>query len=849
MRFASALTCSRSTSPAQASSRWFRTVVAAVAVMLVAAVVPLARPAVSLAASTLHVSVDGDDSGSGSVDDPLRTISRAVSRASDGDQIVVGAGRFHEQVQVYGKEVHLVGAGEGATVLDGAVPVSGWSQSGGLWWVPWSTDFPTADDIMTLPDNRIAGHPEQFFVDGVAVEEVASLAEVGAGRFFYDKSAGRVWIGDDPSGRLVEGSVLNWGLYLNHADGSTVDGLTVTRFATAQRDMAAVRAYADDVTVSNVTVSENAYQGMSAIGSDITFDQVTAFRNGHAGLHGHFATNFVVSGASIVENNAELFDPAWAAGGIKVTTSTGFTITDSFVHRNDGPAVWLDLEVVDSVIARNVVTDNRRAGMMLELSSDITVVDNLVMGNGQAGLYVLESQDTRLWHNTVLDNHWDLRILTGPRDDVDGVDVFNNVFGGEVRSGQAIMHADDWTSNRSAEQMNIDWDHNMLWWPESSQARWVSRIQNWPASQSLSTTLGEHQVATLGEAQHSVLSRGAVNPFVRDYASGDGRAVAGASLGAVMPERVAVQAGVGSGAVFASGAFSDLSSVMGDSSVVSAPTTTVVGGGDDRAPYAPGSPTADVVVGNTITFAWGAADDDVAVVAYEVFANGVLLATVGELFVVIDYLDAGDYWLQVLAVDGAGNRSVKTAPVMVSTGGGGSSPTTTTTTVPATTTTTTTTTTVPATTTTASTTTTTTVPPTTTVPETTSSTVPDSTTVPSEVDQRPPSAPLNPTAATVGDVIVFSWDEAVDDIGIEQYIVYRNNDPVITTRNTSTAIDFLPPGDHWLQVRAIDTAGQPSVKTSPVKVTLGLPAEQPPVQVNGPAGTDLARAVRISTQP
>lgn len=44
-------------------------------------------------------------------------------------------------------------------------------------------------------------------------------------------------------------------------------------------------------------------------------------------------------------------DPSWAARGLKVTTSNVFTITDSVVDRNRGPAIWIDLQVTGTVVA------------------------------------------------------------------------------------------------------------------------------------------------------------------------------------------------------------------------------------------------------------------------------------------------------------------------------------------------------------------------------------------------------------------------------------------------------------------------------------------------------------------
>ena len=96
--------------------------------------------------------------------------------------------------------------------------------------------------------------------------------------------------------------------------------------------------------------------------------------------------------------------------------------------------------------------------------------------NDQTGVYVLESQDVEVWHKAVFDNWWDVRILEGPRPLIENVDVFNNIWGGEVPSREAIFHADNWEAKRSAKDFGLQFDDNRYWWPMSSNGRWISRF-------------------------------------------------------------------------------------------------------------------------------------------------------------------------------------------------------------------------------------------------------------------------------------------------------------------------------------------------------------------------------------
>ncbi|NND74108.1 MAG: DUF1565 domain-containing protein [Ilumatobacter sp.] len=543
------------------------------------------------AAATIHVDPAGADHADGTADRPVRTVARAVKLARDGDRIVVGSGTYHEQVQVYGKAVELAAAPGATVVFDGATEVHGWSAADGDWRAPWTTGFERAPEPHVLPELPVAGWSEQFFVDGVQLVEVATRGAVEPGTFFYDVAAGQVWIGDDPAGRLVEGSELAWGLYLNHADGSSLTGITVRRYATPYTNMAAIRAYADDLTLRDVTVEDNAYMGVSAIGDNISIERLTARRNGHLGAHAHRSTALSITDSTIVDNNAHGFNFHHAAGGFKVTESAGVVVTDSTVSRNGGPAIWTDLSTSDITVARNLVQDNSRHGIMIELSTAATIVDNVSTGNAMTGIWVLESSDVDVWHNAAFDNFRDLWILDGPRSDVFDVSVVNNTFGGGSAAAQSVIAVDDWTKDRSTGEMNLTMAGNRYWLPAGSPTPFISRFAHWPADLALSATIEQHRVAA-GLDGDATFDAGSVNPYTRHAASGDFRQVDGAPLGHPLPGRIALVAGAAANSAHPAGPLSA-------SEMPPAPTTPATPAPTAEtsppAPTAPSSaPTLDV---------------------------------------------------------------------------------------------------------------------------------------------------------------------------------------------------------------------------------------------------------------
>ncbi|SDH05060.1 glycosyl hydrolase family 18 protein [Nonomuraea jiangxiensis] len=101
-------------------------------------------------------------------------------------------------------------------------------------------------------------------------------------------------------------------------------------------------------------------------------------------------------------------------------------------------------------------------------------------------------------------------------------------------------------------------------------------------------------------------------------------------------------------------------------------TTTGGGGTDTTAPSVPGNLRSTGVTSNSVSLAWNASTDNVAVTGYEVYRAGTLVTTVTGT----TYTDTGrtantSYTYTVRARDAAGNRSANSNTVTATTTGGG----------------------------------------------------------------------------------------------------------------------------------------------------------------------------------
>ena len=119
-----------------------------------------------------YVSTSGDDSASGTEDEPLRTINCALGRVAPGDTVLVRGGSYHEFVRptVSGERGRVItlAACPGETVkIDGTrLEISGWLQA----LVRVEVDYMTFENLHVCHAVNAAPNsdPEGFYICGSA---------------------------------------------------------------------------------------------------------------------------------------------------------------------------------------------------------------------------------------------------------------------------------------------------------------------------------------------------------------------------------------------------------------------------------------------------------------------------------------------------------------------------------------------------------------------------------------------------------------------------------------------------------------------------------------------------------
>ncbi|MBD0378572.1 RCC1 domain-containing protein [Paenibacillus sedimenti] len=182
---------------------------------------------------------------------------------------------------------------------------------------------------------------------------------------------------------------------------------------------------------------------------------------------------------------------------------------------------------------------------------------------------------------------------------------------------------------------------------------------------------------------------------------------------------------------------------------------------DTTPPAAPKNVTVSGTSGSTISLAWDAATDDVAVTWYEIYEGDLKISeTAGTVFTAVGLKDGTSYTFKIKAKDAAGNTSPFSGSVTANT-----------------------------------------------------------------ADTTPPSKPANVKASATSDTsLTLSWSVPSDNVGVTEYSVYQGSSLVGTTSNTSLLVSGLNTySSYHFTVKAKDAAGNVSVPSDMVLMSIKSP--------------------------
>jgi parallel beta-helix repeat protein len=243
-------------------------------------------------------------------------------------------------------------------------------------------------------------------------------SNVKSGSFCIDYDENKIYVSDDPTRRQVEYSKVSSAL--RGGVGVVVRSMAVNEYANPAEMGGAIQA-GDNWLVDGVEMTHNHGCALELVGMVGTVVQNSYLHdNGDLGACGT-STGGVFQNNEVARNNVLGFDGNWQAGGAKFTQAVNLTVVGNYVHDNNGPGLWFDMDDTGVTVSDNVVTNNADTygngnGIMYEISCHGTITGNTTSGNGQAGVFVSNSHDVEVSANTVSDNlEYGVRVLADNR--------------------------------------------------------------------------------------------------------------------------------------------------------------------------------------------------------------------------------------------------------------------------------------------------------------------------------------------------------------------------------------------------------------------------------------------------
>jgi hypothetical protein len=308
--------------------------------------------------------------------------------------------------------------GETGTVLSGARLLTTFSQVGSYWVVSGQTQ----EGVRTSSTNNNGKpicmarfprcyYPEELFIDNVRQRGVASLSGLRSGTWYFDYDADKIYIATNPAGHSVETSVTPRA-FRGTGSNVTVRGIIIEKYATPFTSGA---LQADG---SNWVVEDNEVRFNHGIGIETNAGTAArrnhVYRNLQLGMGGTGDGGVIEDNEIAYNNNPQVINYGWSAGGTKWHNTQNLVLRNNFVHHNMGPGLWTDIDNIYTLMEYNRVEDNSRFGIYREISYDATIRYNSASRNGFAlpvadvvrggGIAIRSSSNVEIYGNTVTDN-------------------------------------------------------------------------------------------------------------------------------------------------------------------------------------------------------------------------------------------------------------------------------------------------------------------------------------------------------------------------------------------------------------------------------------------------------------
>ena len=472
-----------------------------------------------IAGNIIFVSPDGRNDADGSRLDSPTTLEAAISRVSSGDAIILRGGIYRTGNLLLNQGVTMQPYIDEQPVLKGTFVADKWKNLGnGLWTTHWDKLFPAAPADWWQRDREGKRTPlhkfnnDMVFVDGTFLQSAGYEAEVDENSFYIDYQTGTVYIGVDPSDKLIEITAFDVALHRttkvvhgksNDGKGPVIRGISFTQYA--------YRAFEFD-GYNPEEVSPETAHGKDVVGTTLEHCNISYcsrvagyFRGDHLTIRHCKVSDtstegiFVLSSSDVLlekniftRNNIERITGYYPSAVKIFNQCYRVTCVDNLVK--DLPfsnGIWYDVGNVDGVFINNWIenvgiverhiTGNQtwpsESGFFFEISKGAICAGNVFV-NCEMGVHILNSCDVKMYQNTFVNStatfarsersaqgdHFGWHPASGPDvDERDGHVFINNLMYGEPGFHRPLLFVwqRDFLCERLADPQFDNIDHNI----------------------------------------------------------------------------------------------------------------------------------------------------------------------------------------------------------------------------------------------------------------------------------------------------------------------------------------------------------------------------------------------------
>jgi hypothetical protein len=392
------------------------------------------------AAHVYYVAPDGKADSPGTALARPTTLEAAIERVVTGDAILMRGGVYRTGGLVLNQGITLQPFESERPVLKGTQVATKWEAlRDNVWRTSWTHLFPAAPlgwwrrdrEGMRTPLYRF--NNDMVFVDGELLKSVGWEGELDAHSFYVDYKNGYVYIGVDPTNRLVEITAFDSALVrtsapvhgkTNDHKGPVIRGITFTQYAYRALEVEGKKHFtvADEPTDEPVGLSDPATFGKEVMGTvleNVTISYCSRvagyfrgdgliIRNslvsdtGTEGIYVIGSSDVLLERNIIRRNNIEHLTGYYPAA-VKIFNQTRrVTFRDNLIiDQPNSNGVWYDVGNHDGVIVDNWV-EGAIDGIFTEISRGITIAGNVLV-RCDKGVRVLNSADVHVYNNTFVD--------------------------------------------------------------------------------------------------------------------------------------------------------------------------------------------------------------------------------------------------------------------------------------------------------------------------------------------------------------------------------------------------------------------------------------------------------------